>query len=80
MSAPCLKTTLQYHSELLHWLCYDVSNLCHNQGIPVAPHPMYPSYSTVAGTKEIHDNDTNNEVVDNTEATHNGNDNTPFDD
>ncbi|EEF42293.1 conserved hypothetical protein [Ricinus communis] len=78
-SAPSIKATLQYHSELLHWLCDDLSNLCRSQGIPMAPRPVFPSHSTTVGTEEFHDDDTNNKTVDNTEAAYDDDDNAPFD-
>ena len=52
-----LETTLQYHTDLMHWMAEGLSHLHHIQGVSLAPRPIFPPTTTAAPTEEFYEDD-----------------------
>ena len=44
-----IDTTLQYHTDLMHWMAEGLSHLCRIQGVPLPPRPVYPGSASTSG-------------------------------
>ena len=43
-----IDTTLQYHTDLMHWMAEGLSHLCRIQGVPLPPRPVFPGSTSTA--------------------------------
>ena len=58
-----IDTTLQYHTDLMHWMAEGLSHLCRIQGVPLPPRPVFPGSTSTAALAAPDDEEVDPEAV-----------------